>query len=208
MRKRIIFITMFLCMMLSVSAMAHSGRTDSQGGHKDNKNVSGLGSYHYHCGGNPAHLHPDGVCPYKQQIAVPSVKTPQKKEKTSPSDIKVFINEKEIPAFNYQNSCYVLAEDLSNFGFDVDWQERERKLNIERNQEKAITAQSNAMPFQTYDIEKTDITVIARNPSSNSDETLQSYNIDGQMIIRFDDLGIFGLISWDEMKQEFMLTLN
>lgn len=43
---------------------AHSGRTDSQGGHKDNQNKSGLGSYHYHCGGHPAHLHPNGVCPY------------------------------------------------------------------------------------------------------------------------------------------------
>lgn len=46
-------------------AFAHSGRTDSSGGHKDNKNVSGLGSYHYHCGGYPAHLHDNGVCPYK-----------------------------------------------------------------------------------------------------------------------------------------------
>ena len=43
---------------------AHSGRTDSQGGHKDNKNKSGLGGYHYHCGGHPAHLHTNGVCPY------------------------------------------------------------------------------------------------------------------------------------------------
>ena len=43
---------------------AHSGRTDKYGGHKDNKNKSGLGSYHYHCGGYPAHLHPNGVCPY------------------------------------------------------------------------------------------------------------------------------------------------
>ncbi|MFC3906451.1 YHYH domain-containing protein [Clostridium disporicum] len=45
-------------------AFAHSGRTDSNGGHKDNKNKSGLGSYHYHCGGNPAHLHNNGGCPY------------------------------------------------------------------------------------------------------------------------------------------------
>lgn len=43
---------------------AHSGRTDKYGGHKDKKNKSGLGSYHYHCGGHPAHLHPGGVCPY------------------------------------------------------------------------------------------------------------------------------------------------
>lgn len=45
-------------------AQAHSGRTDSSGGHRDTKNKSGLGPYHYHCGGYPAHLHENGVCPY------------------------------------------------------------------------------------------------------------------------------------------------
>ena len=48
----------------AVSSYAHSGRTDSSGGHKDNKNKSGLGSDHYHCGGFPAHLHSGGYCPY------------------------------------------------------------------------------------------------------------------------------------------------
>ena len=43
---------------------AHSGRTDANGGHRDNNNKSGLGSYHYHCGGHPAHLHTNGACPY------------------------------------------------------------------------------------------------------------------------------------------------
>nr|WP_243009220.1 YHYH domain-containing protein [Clostridium sp. AM58-1XD] len=42
---------------------AHSGRTDSNGGHHDYKNKSGLGDYHYHHGYGP-HLHPNGVCPY------------------------------------------------------------------------------------------------------------------------------------------------
>ena len=46
------------------NAFAHSGRTDSSGGHNDNFNESGLGSYHYHCGGNPPHLHIGRVCPY------------------------------------------------------------------------------------------------------------------------------------------------
>lgn len=65
MKKKIIpfLLFMFLFIMLGI---AHSGRTDSKGGHKDNKNASGLGSYHYHCGGHPAHLHKDGVCPYKK----------------------------------------------------------------------------------------------------------------------------------------------
>ncbi len=48
----------------TIIAEAHSGRTDGNGGHKDNENESGLGYYHYHCGGYPAHLHEDGICPY------------------------------------------------------------------------------------------------------------------------------------------------
>ena len=48
---------------------AHSGRTDSNGGHRDNKNKSGLGSYHYHCGEHPAHLHTNGVCSYSNNSA-------------------------------------------------------------------------------------------------------------------------------------------
>ena len=49
----------------NVFVYSHSGRTDANGGHRDNKNKSGLGSYHYHCGGYPAHLHDGGKCPYK-----------------------------------------------------------------------------------------------------------------------------------------------
>lgn len=48
---------------------AHSGRTDSDGGHRDNKNKRGLGNYYYHCGGHPAHLHTNGVRPYSNHSA-------------------------------------------------------------------------------------------------------------------------------------------
>lgn len=68
MKKHIRKIFSILCIILAISfpltAFAHSGRTDSQGGHHDYKNKSGLGSYHYHCGGHPAHLHENGICPY------------------------------------------------------------------------------------------------------------------------------------------------
>lgn len=77
-------IFVFLIFSLSLTCLGHSGRTDSNGGHKDNKNVSGLGSYHYHCGGYPAHLHSNGVCPYKtntQTYTVPEVVTTVKAEK-------------------------------------------------------------------------------------------------------------------------------
>ncbi len=57
-----------------ITAQAHSGRTDSQGGHRDNKNASGLGSYHYHHGYS-AHLHPNGVCTYDNNNVTSSTKT-------------------------------------------------------------------------------------------------------------------------------------
>lgn len=63
---------------LSITSEAHSGRTDSHGGHKDNKNKSGLGSYHYHCGGHPAHLHKNGVCPYAATTTSVTTSTTQK----------------------------------------------------------------------------------------------------------------------------------
>jgi hypothetical protein len=47
-----------LCMAWAV-ALAHSGRTDSNGGHWDRSE----GTYHYHHG-FPAHQHTNGKCPY------------------------------------------------------------------------------------------------------------------------------------------------
>ncbi|MGG7176386.1 hypothetical protein ACQPU1_02255 [Clostridium paraputrificum] len=65
MKKTKFIATILLINILAnpLSVAAHGGRTDTQGGHKDNKNASGLGSYHYHHG-QPAHLHTNGVCPY------------------------------------------------------------------------------------------------------------------------------------------------
>ena len=61
-----ILIAAMICAMISLSASAHSGRTDSDGGHT----VSATGEYHWHHG-YPAHQHEDldgdGIyeyCPY------------------------------------------------------------------------------------------------------------------------------------------------
>jgi len=64
--KKFLTVITIICLIIGIAgnSFAHSGRTDSNGGHKDNQNKSGLGSYHYHCGGNPPHLHENGVCTY------------------------------------------------------------------------------------------------------------------------------------------------
>lgn len=60
----IVFVFIFCFIFSGNTSFAHSGRTDSSGGHHDYKNKSGLGSYHYHHGYGP-HLHEGGVCPYE-----------------------------------------------------------------------------------------------------------------------------------------------
>ncbi len=84
-KKYILALTMVVSMVISLPAYAHSGKTDAFGGHRDNNNVSGLGYYHYHCGGHPAHLHPGGICPYATAYSeiVSSLTT----EKTKPTTV-------------------------------------------------------------------------------------------------------------------------
>lgn len=70
--KKVIMVIFLISVIIGNNLYAHQGKTDANGGHKDSKNVSGLGSYHYHCGGNPAHLHTNGVCPYSSNVSVPA----------------------------------------------------------------------------------------------------------------------------------------
>ena len=62
MKKVLIFSLCIITLVLLVLPIqAHSGRTDSDGGHYNRS----TNEYHYHHG-YPAHDHPNGVCPYLQ----------------------------------------------------------------------------------------------------------------------------------------------
>lgn len=90
MKRQIVSFMMAISLIVTSTSpvMAHSGRTDSSGGHRDNKNKSGLGYYHYHCGGHPAHLHENGVCPYKSGSSSSKSNTSYKNENVSSSKPK------------------------------------------------------------------------------------------------------------------------
>lgn len=91
--KKISIYTMTAMLAFSTvpgTVQAHSGRTDSSGGHHDNKNVSGLGSYHYHCSGHPAHLHDGGVCPYSSSAATSDTSTTSEVSTTTSGGMGTF----------------------------------------------------------------------------------------------------------------------
>ena len=78
-RKLFVIVLVFSLVFQSGFITAHSGRTDSAGGHHDYKNASGLGSYHYHHGYGP-HLHTGGVCPYKANTSTSSSQSKTRKQ--------------------------------------------------------------------------------------------------------------------------------
>ena len=60
----LVLVLAVICMLAGcLMADAHSGRTDAKGGHYDRS----TGEYHYHHG-YPAHQHPNGVCPYENDV--------------------------------------------------------------------------------------------------------------------------------------------
>ena len=90
--KKKLFITLLLIyLLIPLTAFAHSGRTDRYGGHRDTHNVEGLGPYHFHCGGYPAHLHTDAICPYTlntSKVITPTI-APTIKSTSSPTPTPV-----------------------------------------------------------------------------------------------------------------------
>lgn len=85
---KVIVIVGIILLSFQTEMYAHSGKTDANGGHRDNKNKSGLGSYHYHCGGYPAHLHTNGICPYKSSSSTNSSSSNSSKKSTTSSASK------------------------------------------------------------------------------------------------------------------------
>ena len=114
--KKFLIALLVICSLVT-TVSAHSGKTDSSGGHKDNKNKSGLGSYHYHCGGYPAHLHTNGYCPYTD---------------TFPSSVKVSAEKTDIGmGEKITLSATVSPSDACNT--NVDWESSDPSVVSIRN---------------------------------------------------------------------------
>ena len=65
--KKLLPLVFLFTLIPKIEIYAHSGRTDSQGGHNDHIN----GGYHFHHGEGP-HQHPNGICPYNNEGGISS----------------------------------------------------------------------------------------------------------------------------------------
>lgn len=145
--KKYTIITSILIVSMSSFSSAHSGRTDASGGHRDNKNKSGLGSYPYHCGGHPAHLHTNG-CPYKSSSTTTNTITSVSQSsstssKTTKSSVESAKKKAKTDGYNqgYKDGYNNYAIDTSSYsgsyddeyneGYENGYSEGSKKLEVE-----------------------------------------------------------------------------
>lgn len=133
-KKKITKFIMTLLLIISLTtqvSFAHSGRTDSNGGHKDNKNASGIGSYHYHCGGYPAHLHNNGVCPYSSNSTLIDSSSAEKVEAKENGYNVGYKDGANGNQFNDSNSLSYSSEYKN--GYSSGYENGKNELNIKVN---------------------------------------------------------------------------
>lgn len=125
------------------------------------------------------------------------------------TDIVAYVNDAPIESYNIQGNTAIVAEDLALYGFKVSWDSVKRTLSI------ALSSSSKFAP--TYKVP-------AKSTHKNGDRALpvlytdiktylngkeiKSYNINGKMIIYFDDLAsVYGSsYKWDPDNRTLKMT--
>jgi len=121
------------------------------------------------------------------------------------SDITAYINGQAIPTSVIQGQTLVVVEDLARYGFDVVWNQSAKTLRVELNTSKKFnplvvikdTVNKPGTFKQQYYY--TDIkTYISGNQ-------VPSYAINGQTLMNFELLAIYGKLDWNAQLKEIRL---
>jgi hypothetical protein len=123
------------------------------------------------------------------------------------SDIVAYINGHAIPTSIGDGMTLVAAEDLRNYGFDVNWNGATRSLHIERNASlpfSPLPVQTSTQPVGTFKQHyfHTDIRTYI------SGVLVESFAVEGETLLNFELLARYGNLTWDGAARALRLTLN
>lgn len=214
--KKIIALAISLLICTSTT-YGHSGRTDSNGGHRDKKNVSGLGPYHYHCGGYPAHLHPNGVCPYKSSGASSTPKTSSKPAQSTPNpNINNVYLIHTMPQMTVGES-YVNEAVSNNKSASLNWSSSNTSVATADYTGKvtavgvgtAIITVSNGYKSASYTLNcKGYVSYTSMNAEINGN-SIQLYKYNNEYYVLCNDLNSYGFdTTYDKYKGIVKITRN
>lgn len=117
---------------------------------------------------------------------------------TKHTNIVAYVNHYAIQSYNINDTTCVGAEDLGNFGFNVEWNGNSRSLHITRNYE-TNDIQQYSIPYETdpnllglddLPVYETDIKTYVNGIIA------PSYNIGGRTVVDFESLNVFGEVVW------------
>lgn len=126
------------------------------------------------------------------------------------TDIVATINGYHIPSYNVDGYTYIVVEDLRYYGFAVNYDNSTRSLSVSRDYSQSWVSKTYVKPYvslssvgnRAHALLYTDIKTYLDGYYTHS------YNINGQTIIRFDSLGSYGGVSYDNNKREISLGLS
>lgn len=205
--KKIISIAIAFLMCTSTS-YGHSGRTDSSGGHRDKKNVSGLGPYHYHCGGHPAHLHTNGVCPYSSYSSNSSNSSSSSSSNSSKSTAKPDPNRNNVYLLHTMPQMTV-GESFTNEAVSnnksasLTWSSSNNNIATVDNTGRvtaksvgsAIITVTNGYKSASYTINCKGYVSYTNTKAEINGKPIQTYYYNGDIYVLCNDLNSYGFDS-------------
>ena len=123
------------------------------------------------------------------------------------TDIRAYIDGKELKAVNIGGKMAIALKDLREFGFEVLFDEDKREVKVsykggEINSSFVYEDDEKEIGSYISDVLSTDIVAFLEG------EKTESFNAEGYTHIYFRSLEAFGEVSFDEEKREAKLTLD
>ncbi len=123
------------------------------------------------------------------------------------SNIVAYINNYSIPSYSVNGTTVIVAEDLKNYGFDIQWDEATRTIGITRSPWNTIVGMKfyeNIEPSGSKfcDLYRSDVAVYVGNTR------LTSYSMNGYTMIPIEELTMFGQVCWVEELRAIKLWID
>ena len=124
------------------------------------------------------------------------------------TDIKLNLNGAVNPCYNVDDYVVITAEDLGHYGFDVNWNDADRKLYISRNPEYTKMSETEyadktgEVGAHYADIYSSDIEV------EFNGERVNSYSVNGEMLIKPEEALVADGITFNYNDDERMLYMR
>ena len=125
------------------------------------------------------------------------------------TDIVASINNYNIASYNMMGYTMIVVEDLRNYGFNVDWDDATRSLNVTRSDSNIISSSYIAPTLETWKIGKKAADVLYTDIATYfNGKFVISSNIGGKTVVNFNDLSVFGEVSYIDSTRSIDLYVN